>query len=325
MNPELSRRAGQAIVSLIIPIMVKDKFIKEIQKAKSFDALPKRAQEIILYGEGLSKEDADVALPASLLSEYRAVEISFDGETIEEPMAEEEDTEEMEQEELGLNTRQFDMYEMLEATAEYYGQFTQDAGPDGSHYSANSPFADEGLICAQCVFYEGGGKCEIVEGKISPMGICKLWIISAENIKVKAKPAEQTEDEETEDEETSIRAISLAPPQFMRNAAKRGLKMHEEGHSGDGLVAQTVEDARKMAGGQVSEAKWRKIGPWIARHMVDLDAPKNKNSNDPGYPGAGLVAHLLWGSGPSKSDAERAMNYAVNLVERLDKQISEKG
>jgi hypothetical protein len=94
--------------------------------------------------------------------------------------------------------------------------------------------------------------------------------------------------------------------------------MHEEGHGGDGLMPQTVEDARKMARGEVTEAKWRKIGPWIARHMVDLDAPKNRNPDDAGYPGAGLVAHLLWGSGPSKANAQRAMDYANGVVERLE-------
>ena len=57
----------------------------------------------------------------------------------------------------------------------------------------------------------------------------------------------------------------------MREAARRGIKLHEEGKSGDGVVAQTVEDARKMASGTVTEEKWRKIAPWIARHMSDLD------------------------------------------------------
>jgi HK97 family phage prohead protease len=73
-----------------------------------------------------------------------------------------------------------------------------------------------------------------------------------------------------------------------------------------------------MAAGRVSEDKWRRIGPWIARHLVDLDAPKNSNTSDPDYPGAGLVAHLLWGSGPSKSSARRTLAYAQSVVERLD-------
>lgn len=107
-------------------------------------------------------------------------------------------------------------------------------------------------------------------------------------------------------------AVNLEPPQYMRDAAKRGLELHADGLSGDGLRPQTVEDARKMAGGTVTEDKWRRIGPWIARHLVDLDAVQGDEIT------AGLVAHLLWGSGPSKSDARRAMEYANMVVGQLD-------
>lgn len=111
-----------------------------------------------------------------------------------------------------------------------------------------------------------------------------------------------------------VRAVKLSPPDYMRSAAKRGVELHEEGLSGDGVRPQTVEDARKMAAGEVTEEKWRKIGPWIARHLVDLDAVQGDEIT------AGLVAHLLWGSGPSKSDARRAMEYANDVVGRLDEE-----
>jgi len=110
------------------------------------------------------------------------------------------------------------------------------------------------------------------------------------------------------------RQVNLEPPSYMRSAARRGIKLHEEGLSGDGVRPQTVEDARKMAAGTVTEEKWRKIGPWIARHLVDLDAVQGDEITP------GLVAHLLWGSGPSKADARRAMEYANNVVAQLDKE-----
>jgi len=110
------------------------------------------------------------------------------------------------------------------------------------------------------------------------------------------------------------RQVNLDPPEYMRAAARRGIKLHEEGLSGDGVRPQTVEDARKMAAGTVTEEKWRKIGPWIARHLVDLDAVQGDEITP------GLVAHLLWGSGPSKSDARRAMEHANNVVARLDEE-----
>ena len=49
--------------------------------------------------------------------------------------------------------------------------------------------------------------------------------------------------------EPSLRAVDLSPPEYMRRAARRGLDLHEQGLSGDGLMPQTVADARKMAAG----------------------------------------------------------------------------
>jgi hypothetical protein len=138
---------------------------------------------------------------------------------------------------------------------------------------------------------------------------------------MKAKASYQSDEEmedELEDEPEEMveiseyRAVDLSAPAFMRVSAKRGLALHEQGLSGDGLVAQTVEDARNMAAGTVTEAKWRKISPWIARHIVDLDAVQGDEIT------AGLVAMLLWGGGSSKSSARRAQAYAERIVAQLD-------
>jgi hypothetical protein len=69
-----------------------------------------------------------------------------------------------------------------------------------------------------------------------------------------------------------------------------------------------------MAAGRVTEAKWRKIAPWIARHIVDLDAVQGDEVT------AGLVAMLLWGGGSTKASARRAQQYAERIVERLDEE-----
>jgi HK97 family phage prohead protease len=122
-------------------------------------------------------------------------------------------------------------------------------------------------------------------------------------------------DENNPDEE---RAVNLEAPAYMRAAARRGLELNRQGFGGEGLTDKTKQEARDMAEGRVSEDKWRRIAPWIARHLVDLDAPQNSDSNDSGYPGAGLVAHLLWGSGPSKRAAERTQSYAQSIVDQLD-------
>jgi len=101
----------------------------------------------------------------------------------------------------------------------------------------------------------------------------------------------------------------------MAASARRGLVLHGEGESGEGLMPQTVEDARKMADGvALSENKWRKIAPWIARHIDDLDAVQGDEITP------GLVAMLLWGGGSSKTSARRAQQYAEQLVARLDEE-----
>jgi HK97 family phage prohead protease len=111
--------------------------------------------------------------------------------------------------------------------------------------------------------------------------------------------------------------ISLTAPSFMAASAERGLKLHEEGYSGDGLKPATVADARKMAQGEaLSEDKWRRIAPWIARHIGDLDAVDGDEITP------GLVAMLLWGGGASKESAKRAQSYAERLVERIDESMA---
>lgn len=130
------------------------------------------------------------------------------------------------------------------------------------------------------------------------------------------QPAEEELVEEVEMDSREQRAIDLSAPQFMRDNAKRGLEYHDEGLSGDGLEPQTVEDARKMADGEVSPDKWRKIAPWIARHMVDLEASDGEIT-------AGVVAHLLWGSGTSKEEAQRTMDYAQKIIDSLDAELEE--
>ena len=85
-----------------------------------------------------------------------------------------------EQQEMGLNPRQFTMYDLFETMAEEFGMWDQGNGANGAHYMEENPFASEGMKCSNCVFFEGGKKCEIVSGSIEPEAICKLWIIREE-------------------------------------------------------------------------------------------------------------------------------------------------
>lgn len=115
-----------------------------------------------------------------------------------------------------------------------------------------------------------------------------------------------------------IRQVDLTVPEFIRNNAERGLKYVKEGFGGDGLTDTAKREAREMANGNISEAKVRKMAPWFARHKVDGEAAKNKDSSNPEYPGAGLVAWLLWGGDANFSD--RAMNWAQRKIDALDRE-----
>ena len=116
--------------------------------------------------------------------------------------------------------------------------------------------------------------------------------------------------------EVNTRAVDLSVPSFIQENAKRGLKYYEEGFGGDGLVPATIAAARDMAAGKITEPKVRKMAPWFARHQVDGKAPSNNDPSDPGYPGAGLVAWLLWGGDSNFSD--RAQNWAQRKIDALN-------
>jgi len=105
-------------------------------------------------------------------------------------------------------------------------------------------------------------------------------------------------------------------PEYMQSNAARGLQYLDEGFGGDGLTDGTKREAREMAAGNISDNKVRKMAPWFARHKVDGQAPKNSNPSDAQYPGAGLVAWLLWGGDSNFSD--RAQNWAQSKIDALD-------
>jgi uncharacterized protein len=159
----------------------------------------------------------------------------------------------------------------------------------------------EGRACGNCIFYD--------ETRISEEGDkawCTKWSDFVEGDHY--CNAWQAEEE---------RQVNLTPPAYMRASARRGLQYYEEGKGGDGLVERTIREARAMARGSVTADKWVRIRAWIARHLSDLDSPSARPSADD-YPSAGVVAHLLWGSGPSKAAARRALAYAEGVVSRIE-------
>lgn len=99
-------------------------------------------------------------------------------------------------------------------------------------------------------------------------------------------------------EELEEADVSLVPSKGMQSAAKRGLELYEKGRGGDGLVAATIRDARKMARGEaLSASKVKRMRAWFARHYVD----KKPGWSDAGKETPGYVAHLLWGGDAGRS------------------------
>lgn len=97
-------------------------------------------------------------------------------------MNEKRDSEQRSLDELAyeVSVRQRAHYEALESVVELCGKWSPGIDSEGAHYVAQSPFASEGLVCSNCVFYEGARGCELVDNGtegIDPNGVCKLWII----------------------------------------------------------------------------------------------------------------------------------------------------
>lgn len=119
--------------------------------------------------------------------------------------------------------------------------------------------------------------------------------------------------------EPSERQVDLTPPAYFRASARRGLQWVEEGRAGDGLLPRTIREARAMAEGNVTADKWVRLRAFLARHMVDFDAPAANPSNED-YPSPGVVAVALWGGGGTRRSAQRALAYAEGVVARLEEE-----
>lgn len=107
------------------------------------------------------------------------------------------------------------------------------------------------------------------------------------------------------------------PPKYISDAAALGLEYYRAGKGGAGLTDQTLADARLIAHGSITDDKILRANAWQLRHASDLDAPQNRNADDPDYPGAGAVAHMLWGINPL--DPQPARDWFLEQTIRINK------
>jgi hypothetical protein len=129
------------------------------------------------------------------------------GRSVEEPAVEERQEEPLEDQPTtgSLSPNNYALYEAIEKIAQN-GELWPQEGRDGAHYMKKSPFAGQGMKCANCVFFNSGGSCDVVSGEIEEEGVCKLWIIPEEKLSIEDPLAEQPVAEEPR----SINAASVA-------------------------------------------------------------------------------------------------------------------
>lgn len=92
-------------------------------------------------------------------------------------------------------------------------------------------------------------------------------------------------------------------PSYVISALRKGLELHKDGKSGQGLKPATVRAATDaIKNGYWSDDKIIRASAWLARHTSDRDLTGGRDWSDPPTPG--FVAWLLWGdSGDGKGKA----------------------
>jgi len=178
--------------------------------------------------------------------------------------------------------------------------------PD-NYRPALSPDVPEGRACGNCVFYNEakieGDKayCEKWDDYVSGAYYCNAW---------------QPDDGGEEDDQVRV---LIDVPQYIQEAAEKGLTYERNGFAGDGLTEQTVEEARQLRAGQVEDDKVTRMRAWILRHRGDWEGvPRNSNSDDPDFPGPGAVAAYLWGVDPTaENGADRVLEWADGVLAPL--------
>ena len=101
-------------------------------------------------------------------------------------------------------------------------------------------------------------------------------------------------------EEPSEERVLVDVPDYVQAAAAKGLTYYEQGLAGDGLQAETVEEARQLRAGRVQDEKVTRLRAWVLRHRGDWEGvARNSDASDPDFPGPGAVAAYLWGRSAS--------------------------
>jgi HK97 family phage prohead protease len=179
--------------------------------------------------------------------------------------------------------------------------------PD-NYRPALSPDVPEGRACGNCLFYNEANVqddkafCERWDEYVRGDHYCNAW---------------QADDSGEEDDETRV---LIDVPQYIQEAAEKGLTYQRNGYGGDGLTDQTIEEARQLRAGQVEDDKVTRMRAWILRHRIDWeDVARNNNPDDEDFPGPGAVAAYLWGVDPTaENGADRVLEWADGVLAPIE-------
>lgn len=186
-------------------------------------------------------------------------------------------------------------------------EVTEDRELPDNYRPALSDDVPEGRACGNCMFYDD-------DNTQGDMAWCNRWDEYVRgDYYCNAWQADNDGDTDGDDDADDVRAENI--PQYIRDAAARGLELRREGFGGDGLTDGTIREARAMARGEMSDDKVVRALAWFARHEVDLEAPQNRDPEHPEWPGNGAVAFYLWGINPL--DPGPAVRWLEREVERI--------
>lgn len=108
-------------------------------------------------------------------------------------------------------------------------------------------------------------------------------------------------------------SIDFSPPAGVRDAMRRGLALHEQGLSGDGIQPDTVAWARRIAAGEsASPDKARKMARFFGRNRRFARAPKDSPA---------WVSWLLWG-GAAGDAWSRKLVRQMNSRQQMNRHIA---
>lgn len=104
-------------------------------------------------------------------------------------------------------------------------------------------------------------------------------------------------------QQANAKKPSLKPPKTVRSNYKRGLELHEEGKTGDGIESGTIKVARDIVAGEAVTESWaRKANRFWGRNERFLDEPADS---------AAYASAMLWGGAAGR-------DWYASVVRKLD-------